>query len=144
VGVTGHLTSKPEFAKYYVEVLKLDAQVVSWVRFGYEVQLSSWPPENNNLLNKKLALAEPEFVLNNLRRLEKLVVLNWVEEKPRLVNNKRLVFNAKVLNPYIRLEKVPLERLDDVAKLLRPGSFGGTSDLDSKYYQVSKKPGFQP
>ena len=61
IGVAGHVTSKEEHATFYENVLKADLEVVKWVRFGYELNLTEWP-KSSYLENNKSALNEPEFV----------------------------------------------------------------------------------
>ena len=143
IGVAGHVTSKEEHATFYENVLKADLEVVKWVRFGYELNLTEWP-KSSYLENNKSALNEPEFVWNELRRMCKLGVMSEVQEMPHVVNplsvvysnKKRLVWDARELNKLIDADRLPLETLDDMVELLEKNFYGGTSDLEAGYFQV--------
>ena len=144
MGVAGHVTSKEEHGNFYQNVLKADLEVVKWVKFGYELNLSEWP-KSSYLENNKSALQEPEFVWNELRRLCKLGVMSEVQERPHVINplsvvesnKKRLVWDARELNKLIDTAKLPLETLDDAVELLEKDFYGGSSDLEAGYFQVS-------
>ena len=143
MGVAGHVTSKKEHGNFYQNVLKADLEVVKWVKFGYELNLSEWP-KASYLENNKSSLQEPEFVWNELRRLCKLGVMSEVQERPHVINplsvvdsnKKRLVWDARELNKLINTAKLPLETLDDAVELLEKDFYGGSSDLEAGYFQV--------
>ena len=81
---------------------------------------------------------------HELRRLVLLGVMKEVDERPRVVNarsvvfsnKKRLVGDVRELNELIDVEKLTLEKLDDAAELLEENFYGATSDLEAGYFQV--------
>ena len=102
-----------------------------------------------DLENNRSSQKDPDFVWQELLRLECLGCTARVCERPIVILPLSMVFSKKMrlvvdasrgLNPYLLKRDVPLEGLDTFAEILRKGDFVAIDDLDSGYWQVPLHP----
>ena len=84
MGVASHVTNNLEHADFYQHVLKADLEVVKWVKYGYELNLTKWP--DSHFLKNNKTLKYPTFVCNEIRRLCKLGNKGEISRSKRLIS----------------------------------------------------------
>ena len=125
-----------------------DPYIVRMISEGYRLEFYKTPPSSFTK-NNRSAREKPDFVFEELLRLEKLGCIARVEEKPTIVlplscvysTKWRLVVDAsRTLNPFCTKRKIKLEDLSHVSHTIRRGDFMVCNDLDSGYWHVPVHP----
>ena len=149
VRVPGRLCKESRFGDFYEDVLKADAETVSIIRHGYIFPFLQTPPLAQDTRNNKSCRNMQEFAWTELLRLEKLKCIRRVPGLSRVevplsvvFSNKwrLLVDTSRHINPYVEKRKACLDSLDDVADLVKEGSYIAVDDLDSGYWHVPLHP----
>ena len=118
--------------------------IVESIKNGYKLEFDEIPPQSFTR-NNRSARVKPDFVWEELLRLEKLGCISRSREKPHIVlplscvysNKWRLVVDAsRTLNPFCTKRKIKLEDLSHVGHTIRPGDYMVCNDLDSGYWHV--------
>ena len=138
--VPGRIKGHDEFYRK----IGADPYIIDLVKEGYKLEFDELPPPSFTK-NNKSALNKPEFVYNELLRLEQLGCIQRVQEQPTIVLPLSAVFSKKwrlvvdasrTLNPFCTRRKIKLEDLSHVQKVLRQGDWMVVNDLDSGYWYV--------
>ena len=129
--------------KFY-EKIGAESYVINVVKEGYRL-LFDQPPPPSYTRNNKSALQYPEFVREEIRKLENMKCVERTEVRPTIVLPLSLVYSNKWrlcldcsrgLNPYCTDRPVSLDGLGRIADTVRKDSFMVVNDLQSGYYQV--------
>ena len=138
--VPGRIKGHHEF----YESIGADPYICNVVKNGYKLELDVIPPPSFTE-NNKSALQKPDFMWQELLRLEELGCIERVVERPTVVLPLSVVFSKKwrlvvdasrTLNPYCLKRKIKLEDLTHVQNVVRQNDYMVVNDLDSGYWHV--------
>ena len=124
------------------ESMGAEKYVVEVVEEGYKLQFDKMPPSSYTP-NNQSAKQQPQFVREELNRLEQLGCIRRVAKRPYLVlplslvysNKWRLVLDAsRGLNPFCTARGTKLDDLSHVAHTVKQGDYLVVNDLDSGYW----------
>ena len=143
-GVPGRIVGRHEVYRR----LGASEYIIDTVREGYRLVLESNPPPTLTP-NNKSALNMPDFVIEELNRLESLGCLERVYKQPTVVMPLSAVFSKKWrlvldasrdVNPYCEKISIKLDDLSTVAQVVRKGDYMISNDLDSGYWHIGIHP----